>query len=181
MLIIRKPLGLGLVIGLLAMAFAALPAIASAAPQLTDPKGSVAVGTTITGTSTNAVTKLGTEELVCKHVEVHGKVKANTGSLVEVEMDGANDKAKECTFGGSSTEVKPTLTSITLTPTEKTAVFDFEVLTAKGFVTATSSSTVTYTSGASSVHVEGPVTGGVSGTFSGDFALSDANGVVKVD
>lgn len=178
---IRRSFGVGLVIGVLAVAFAALPALASAAPQLTDPKGSVAVGTTITATSTNATTVTETGSLVCKHVEIHGIVKANTGTLVEVEMDGTSDKAKECTFGGEPTEVRPTLTSITLSSTVKQAVFDFEVLTKQGFVSESSTSTVSYTSGASNVHVAGPVTGAIPGTFSGDFTLSDAKGAVTVD
>jgi hypothetical protein len=55
---LKRPLGLGLLIGLVAMAFTALPTMASAAPQLTDAKGSVAVGTTVTATSTNATTVL---------------------------------------------------------------------------------------------------------------------------
>jgi hypothetical protein len=178
---IKRSFGAGLVVGVLAVAFAALPAFASAAPQLTDAKGSVTVGTTVTGTSTNATTVTASGNLVCKHVEVHGIVKANTGTLVEVEMDGSSDRAKECTFAGNPTEVKPTLTSITLSSSVKRAVFDFEVLTGSGFVPESSTSTITYTSGASTIHVAGPVTGAISGTFSGDFTLSDANGAVKVD
>ena len=70
---------------------------------------------------------------------------------------------------------------ITLSSKVNQAVFDFEVLTASGFVKESSTSTVSYTSGASSIHVEGPVTGVLPGTFHGDFALSDKNGAVKVD
>lgn len=179
---LKKPLGLALVLGLLAMAFAALPAMASAAsPELTDPFGPVEVGETISATSENAVTEVGTTKLVCKHVEVHGIVTANGGGTVTVAMDGASDTATGCTFGESPTEVKPTLTSISLTAAKKTASFDFEVLTEKGFVSETSTSTVSYIAPTNKVHVEGPVEGALSGTFSGDFTISDSQGPITID
>lgn len=177
---VTKPLGLGLIVGLLAMAFAAVPAVASAAPQLTEPSGAaVPENATITGTSTNAVTVLtGAGTLKCGKVVVHGIVTKNTGTLVEVAMDGEADTAEGCTLEGSPVSVKPTLTSIKLTPTEKLAVFDFTA----GTAAETSTSTITYTSGASSIHVEGPVSGTLPGSFSGDFALTNASGkAIKVD
>jgi hypothetical protein len=179
---LKKPLGLGLIIGLLAMAFAALPALASAAsPELTDPFGPVAVGETISATSEKAVTEVEGTKLVCKHVEVHGIVTANGDGVVTVAMGGTGDSATDCTFGEEGTKVRPTLTSISLTAAKKTASFDFEVLTEAGFVTETSTSTVSYAAPASVVHVAGPVEGPLPGTFSGDFSISDAFGAVTVD
>jgi hypothetical protein len=176
---ISKRAGLGLILGLLALAFTALPAIASAAPELTEPNATtVPVGATITGTSTNAVTTFNNGVVLkCKKVVVHGIVTVNSGTLVEVSDDSA-DVAEGCEAGGAAVTVKPTLTLIKLTPTVKTALFDFTGLG----LTETSDATVTYTSGASTIHVAGAVTGTEKGTFSGDFALTNAKGgAIKVD
>jgi hypothetical protein len=172
---------LGLVIGLLAMAFAAFPALAGAA-QLTDAGGSVAEGETVTATSTNAVTIFDNENtLECADVEVHGIVTKNAAGVVEVSMDGeGGDTATGCKLNKVTTVVVlPTLTSITLTPTANTAAFDFSAPELK--LSESSNSTVTYTGPATKVHVEGPVVGSVKGTFSGDFTVSDAEGAVIVD
>jgi len=176
-----KRVGLGLIVGLLAMAFAALPAIASAAPQLTEPNGTtVPVGATITGTSTDAVTVFTgppSRTLRCKKVVVHGIVTVNSGTVVEVSDDSA-DVAEECELDGSPIAVSPTLTLIKLTSSVKTASFDFTA----GPFSESSDATVTYTSGASTVHVEGAVTGSAAGTFSGNFALTNSKGgAIKVD
>jgi hypothetical protein len=179
---ISKRTGLGLIVGLLALAFAALPAIANAAPELTEPTGTtVPVGATITGTSTNAVTKLDAppkqQNLTCKKVVVHGIVKANSGTVVEIVDDSA-DTAEGCEIEGAAITVKPTLTSINLTSAAKTAAFDFTA----GTLSETSNATVTYVSGASTIHVAGPVTGGRTGSFSGDFTLTNSKGgLIKVD
>jgi hypothetical protein len=177
----KKSLGLGLVIGLLALAFAAVPAQAGAA-QLTDAGGSVAVGETVTATSTNSVTVFDNgNRLECADVEVHGIVTANSGGTVAVAMDEeGEDTASGCELNEAlPVKVRPTLTSITLTPTAKTAAFDF---TAPELgLSENSSSTVTYTAPATEVHVEGPVEGSAEGTFSGDFTVSDGVGAVTVD
>ena len=173
---------LGLVIGLVAMAFAAFPALAGAA-QLTDAGGSVPVGETVTATSTNAVTKLESgATLACEHVEVHGIVTANSAGTVTVSMDEeGGDSATGCKVNEElSVVVQPTLTSITLTPTSKTAAFDFSV--PELGLSEKSTSTVTYTAPATKVHVEGPVEGSAKGTFSGDFTVSDAEfGAITID
>lgn len=170
---IRRPLSLGLVIGLLAMAFAALPALASAA-ELTNSEGaSVEPGATVSGTSTNAITETQFGPLVCEHVEVHGIVEVNSGGEVEVVMDEeGGDSATGCTFMGKSATVEPTLNSINLSGSSGTANFQFVV---NGFPESSISS-VTWSGSATSIHVEGPVEGVIPGEFSGDFALSDANG-----
>lgn len=177
----RKSLGLGLVVGLLAMAFAALPAFAGAA-QLTDPAGSVEVGETVNATSTNAVTKFeGGNTLKCADVEIHGIVTKNSGGTVSVTMDEeGEDTATGCTLNGAMpVVVRPTLKTIALTSTTKTAAFEFSAPELK--LAEKSTSTVTYTAPATKVHVEGPVEGSAEGTFSGDFTISDGNGAVTVD
>jgi hypothetical protein len=175
---VKKPLGLGLLIGLMAMAFGVLPAMASAAPQLTNPNGtSVAVGTTLTATSTNATTKfpgLGVT-LTCEKVAVHGIVTKNNGTEVEVSMDETGtDTATGCKINGkTSVEVKPTLTSIKLTAETKTASFDFSVPALS--LAESSDATVTYSSPpcAKTIKVAGSVTGGASGEFAAEFTIEN--------
>lgn len=177
----KKQLGLGLVIGLLAMAFAALPAMANAAPELTTSKeAAVSVGTTVTATSTNAVTvleKVGT--LTCTSVTINGIVEENTGTKVKIGMDKETDSATGCLLSGVlPVEVKPTVESIILTSTSKTANFSFKSPTLGATETA-SNAAVTYTGPkATKIHVAGPVVGTATGSFSGDFTLA---GGITVD
>lgn len=176
-----RSLGLGLALGLLALAFAAFPALAGAA-QLTDAEGSVAVGETVTATSTNSITTFDNgNRLECADVEVHGIVTANSGGSVAVAMDEeGEDTASGCKLNGALTVViRPTLTSIALTPTAKTAAFDFSA--PELGLSESSSSTVTYTAPATKVHLEGRVEGSAEGSFSGDFTISDLVGPVTVD
>jgi hypothetical protein len=156
-----------------------LPAMASAAPELTNPNGTtVAVGTTLTATSTNATTLipgLGIT-LTCEKVAVHGIVTKNNGTEVEVGMDETGtDTATGCKANGGAVEIKPTLTTIKLTGTTKTAFFDFN---APGLGLALDSdATVSYAGPcAKSIHVAGAVTGSASGTFSGDFTIENSKG-----
>lgn len=176
---VKKPLGLGLLIGLMAMAFGVLPAMASAAPELTNPNGTtVAVGTTLTATSTNATTVIPVPKttLTCEKVAVHGIVTKNNGTEVEVSMDEVGaDTATGCKVSGIPVEIKPTLTTINLTATTKTAAFDFSA-PALG-LTESSDAAVTYTGPcAKNIHVAGPVTGTAAGTFSGDFTIENSKG-----
>lgn len=170
---IKRPLSLGLVIGLLTMAFAALPALASAA-ELTDSAGvPVEPGATVSGTSTNAITETQFGPLECEHVEVHGIVEVNSGGKVEVAMDEeGGDSASGCTFMGGPAVVEPTLNSINLSGNSGTASFQFVV---NGFPESSISSVI-WSGSATSIHVEGPVGGTIPGEFSGDFALFDASG-----
>jgi hypothetical protein len=173
----KKPLGLGLLIGLIAMAFGALPAMASAAPQLTNSNGTtVAVGTTLTATSTDATTtfpSLGIT-LTCEKVTVNGIVQKNNGTEVEVSMDEAGvDSATGCKANGTPVEIKPTLTTIKLTASTKTALFDFSAPSLG--LSESSDATVSYTGPcAKSIHVAGSVTGTASGSFTGDFTIENA-------
>lgn len=177
---VKKPLGLGLLIGLMAMAFGVLPAMASAAPELTNPNGTtVTVGTTLTATSTNATTVIPALEttLTCEKVAVHGIVTKNNGTEVEVSMDESGaDSATGCKRNGSTpVEVKPTLTTIKLTASTMTASFDFSVPLLG--LAESSDAAVTYTGPcAKSIHVAGSVVGSAAGTFSGDFTIENSKG-----
>jgi hypothetical protein len=174
---IKKPLGLSLLVGLMAMAFVALPAMANAAPELTNTNGTtVAVGTTLTATSTNAVTTLeGGTTLTCGKVAVHGIVEKNTGTEVEVKMESTSvDTATGCLANGVvPVGISVTLTTIKLTAAVKTASFDFSA-PALG-LTEMSDATITYTGPkATTIHVSGVVTGTKVGTFTGDFTIENA-------
>jgi hypothetical protein len=173
----KKSLGLGLLIGLLAMAFAALPAMASAAtlteegePVQAGPEG---VGATVTATSTNAVTvlegPLGPVTIKCEKVAVHGIVTVNSGGVVKISMEKEKvDTATGCTANGVSTTITPTLEEINLSGSSGTAKFTFT----GGGLNEASTSTVSWVGpNATSAHVAGPVTGTLSGTFSGDFTF----------
>jgi hypothetical protein len=176
---LKKPLGLGLIVGLVAMAFAALPAFAGAA-ELTDASGNpLPPGTTITGTSTNAITETGLGTLKCEHVVVNAVLEVNSGGNVKAGMDGANDTATNCEIPAlGEVTVEPTLLSISASGSSGTAAFEFLVA---GSLEEESTSTVTWVSGGTSLHVEGPVTGSLEGHFSGDFALTANGSPVTVD
>jgi hypothetical protein len=176
---LRKPLGLGLIVGLMAMAFAALPAFAGAA-ELTDPSGNpLPTETTITGTSTNAITKVGSENLECEKVVVNAILKVNSGGKVEAVMDGEDDSATNCELPSlGEVSVKPTLLSIAASGSSGVAQFEFLVA---GSLKEASTSTVSWVSGGTSLHVEGPVTGPLPGEFSGDFELTANGSPVTVD
>lgn len=170
----KKSLGLGLVVGLLAMAFAALPALAGAA-QLTDESGSaVETPATISAASENAETILTPGGLlVCKRVDVHGILTTNSGGSVVVTMDEAGvDTATDCTLEGKEVTVEPTLEGINLSGSAGTASFSFKL----GAATEFSTSAVEWSPPASSAHVSGAVTGSVPGSFSGDFTFTDEGG-----
>lgn len=175
---LKRPPGLSLVIGFIAMAFVALPAMASAAPQLTSPPGTtVPIGTTLTATSTNAKTVLGSTILTCEKVAIHGIIKKNSGTEVEVEMESTKvDTATGCKVNGVfPVTIEPTLSGIKLTGSSKTAEFEF---VAPGLeLVESSKATVTYTGPcAKTIHVAGPVTGSASGTFTGDFTIENTKG-----
>jgi hypothetical protein len=76
---IRKPIGLGLIVGILALAFAALPALASATTMDEAGGGVTPVGTAITAKSAN-LTFDGAVNLECKLNTLSGKLTANAPS-----------------------------------------------------------------------------------------------------
>jgi hypothetical protein len=89
---IRNLKALAMVLGLVA-AFAAVPALASASPVLQNSSGgTVAVGTGISGTSSNLTfTGVGPAgNLECSTSKLGGKVVTNSGSLIEGEIESAS-------------------------------------------------------------------------------------------
>jgi hypothetical protein len=89
---------IGAVVALALVAFAAVPALASATPVLKDSKGTVAVGSLIAGTNignTVMTTSLGNIE--CQSSVVTGKVVKNNGTEIEGNIETA-------TFTGTGSE-----------------------------------------------------------------------------
>jgi hypothetical protein len=75
---IKKPFGLGLIVGILALAFAALPAIASATTMDESGGAVTSVGTVITASSSNLTFDGSTGlNLECKKNTLSGKLTAN--------------------------------------------------------------------------------------------------------
>lgn len=82
---------IGAVVALALVAFAAVPALASATPVLKDSAGTVAVGTAIAGTNignTKMTTSLGTIE--CQTSVVTGTVAKNNGTEIEGNVETAS-------------------------------------------------------------------------------------------
>ncbi|MBS1878871.1 MAG: hypothetical protein JST31_05115 [Actinobacteria bacterium] len=87
---LRKPIGLGLFVALMAMAFAALPAMASAANvtlhENTAGGAALAVGAPIKGFSTNLKFKTTEITLECGESEVKGTVATNSAEPADVSL-----------------------------------------------------------------------------------------------
>jgi hypothetical protein len=94
---VKKPIGVGLVIGLLALAFTALPAMAQAAPTLKDSKGTLPIGSTVLATSSNLVTVTPTGTLTCEEVTLDGIVTSNPAAALEGEGE-----ANGCLVNGAA-------------------------------------------------------------------------------
>lgn len=181
---LKKMMLLALSIGAL-IAFA-VPAAASAA-RLTDANGLVPVETTITATSTNAITHLAIGvTLECEHVEIHGIVTVNALGIVEVSMDEeGSDSATGCVVNAGGTK----------TPT--TVAATFESLNAEGtgpgtasfsFVTpecteaTTGASNEVTWNGTDVISITAAVNGTCGpGTLTGTFTVTDSNGPVTVE
>jgi hypothetical protein len=102
---IRKPFGLMLVVGVLAMAFASLPALASAAPSLKAGGVNLAKGSKIIGTSSDLKTETESGPLTCSSVTLNGEVTENPGAKV----GNGTGSASGCLVGGAAAA---TVTSI---------------------------------------------------------------------
>jgi hypothetical protein len=166
---------LAMVVG--AFAAFAIPAAASAAPELTAPAGSTVLpGTIIEGTSTNATTTetlLGT--LTCKHVAVTGEITENTGSSVAAVSGGVGSTSGCEVAGGPLSIGSPEMTSLVSTETGKGTV-GLKFIAA-GICEFTGTVPFTYVSGTSTISLHGTISGPCgSGVFEGDFALSIAGG-----
>lgn len=95
------------------VAFAAVPAVASAAPHLTTNTGTAAgVGDTITATNTSSIlftSNLGT--VTCTSSNLHGTVATNTGKNIEGTISSAS-----FTGGGTGGACTSWLGNVTVTP-----------------------------------------------------------------
>ena len=166
----------------------AVPTFANAA-SVTQPGGEeTSTGTVLTGVSHNTVTETALGELSCEVVSIKALLTHNSGGLVTAEQSGAGSTSG-CLLEGEFpvTITNPTLKSLTAeggaTGTRK-IVLSFEA-DLPGSITCHFEGTVSfsYVTGASSFHMGGTLNGGVCGsaTISGDYALSDAAGAVKLD
>jgi hypothetical protein len=181
---------------LLAMAIGALvafavPAMASADVRLTDALGTVEVPSDITGTSGNAQTVTANGTLVCEEVHVTATVTTNTEATVFASGKSATANKCKVLQTGTPVVITPTLENIHITTGgTKTASFKFVAhIGGVGGPKCEYGGTVpvSYTSGSSSLHAEGTLTGSsgvapcnLTAAFSGDFALSNENGAVEL-
>jgi len=180
---VKKPIGVGLVIGLLALAFTALPAMAQAAPTLRDSKGIVAVGETVLATSSNLVTVTSKGNLTCSNVTLTGKVTSNPPAKLSGTGTGTGCKAAGV--------LPVTITSIEFSDefleggTDEGHVKFVYDITEAGltgcFLEGPISST--WSNGSSAVPISGSLTGGggsaecpKSGTISGTLNLETKDG-----
>lgn len=165
---------------LLAMAIGALVALAApsmaGAAQLTNGgEELLPTGTTISATSTNTVTKTTLGEIKCQHVEIHGIVAENGGS-VSVSMDGANDTATNCEIVGlGKVAIDPTFEGLAASGSGPgTAAFTFNVT---GLCTSTSGASEVTWNGTDVIHIKAAVGGSCgTGTLNGDFTVTDDEG-----
>jgi hypothetical protein len=82
------------------LAFAVMPSVASASPELTDSAGkTVAVGTGLTGKNVGNTTFTGGFNVVCSSAHLEGEVTENSGSSVKGEVP-----AGKAVFTGTGTE-----------------------------------------------------------------------------
>ena len=176
-----------MLLGMAVVAFAALalPAVASAAPALTEPAGTlVPKGATIVGTSTNSTTVTSAGTLTCAKVTVTGEVTENTGSSVKGVAKGEG-KTEGCKLGSSSlTITDPTLLAISSNTPGKGVVSLTFIADLFGIPCHFVGNNLpfTYTSGSDSMSIAGTLTGTSgfpcpsSGSFSGTYTLETSNG-----
>jgi len=194
---IRKPIGLGLIVGILALAFAALPAIASATTLDNAAGTKLAVGAAVTAESSNLVFTGSTGvKLECKKNTLGGKVTANAPTPVVTVTSAtflnAAGGAACLTNAGLTVEVKPDPNppdwTLTFEPENKfvletniafTAKFSngLECTFSREKVTGTyttNESPTTLTVGAGQVFTKAatsPEACGATGTLTGSFSL----------
>ena len=184
----RKLTMLGMAIA--ALAALAIPAMASAAPVVTDPEG-VILGTpaNLKGVSNNAVTTntpLGTLE--CGTVEITAKLTENTGSKVKAEGTGGTTAVCETSEEEALTVTNPTLVSLTSTTAGSGSVSMSYTADVGSFECPYSANngTFTYANDTDIIHVHAilttpfvpcrPVSGSI--TFEGTFTITTSNGAI---
>lgn len=98
---IKKPIWLGLIVGLLGL-LTALPAMAQAAPSLKSGGMNLAIGAKVVATSTNTITETNLGTLECALVTIEGEVTVNPGATLEH----GSGSATTCSVSGFKVEVK---------------------------------------------------------------------------
>ncbi|HEX7278358.1 MAG TPA: hypothetical protein VF255_01935 [Solirubrobacterales bacterium] len=178
----------GLILGLVALALTAVPAVASANTLTNELGAHVPPETTVEGTSTNATTVTSVGSLFCKHVKINGIVtdSGESSGTVHIAMDGAKDTAIEChrttpTTTEANVSVTPTFETLHLeTGGTNTATFSYLVhFPGLGGLTCQFGGTVAASvTGTGGLQASGAI-GGTSpepcpkgGNFSGTFSLS---------
>ncbi len=171
----------------------AIPALANAAPSVTSSKGVLAKASTetknastITGTSTNVVTKSSLGELKCEKVTVTAWLTKNTGTEVHATTDsGSQNKAVGCTAGGTPVEITdPTIVTLqaNLAGSGTQTVSLTFTLPAVG-CTFTGTVSFTYVPSSAVIHIAGSLTSTACGaaTIAGDFTLEIGSTPVILD
>ncbi len=154
---------LSLLMAAVAVLAFAVPAFANAAPAVTSAKnvlaksGSGTTGSTLVATSSNVQTESSLGLLKCEKVVVTAWLTENTGSKVLASHDATGNSTTNCTAGSAKVSITdPTVTTLTATSTSKTVSLDF-TLPELG-CTFTGIVPFNYTSGGSSIHIEGSLT-----------------------
>lgn len=94
----KKSLGISLLVGLMALAFAALPALASAAPHFEKEGSGVEYSGTGVGVSSNIETETSVGTLTCKKVTLTGTVKG-------AKIEKGSGTAETCSASGLEVKV----------------------------------------------------------------------------
>lgn len=172
----RRKLSLSVIAAsaLCALAFGALPAVASADPSLLTSKGKlVPVGTQVNFSSTDPTwVWAGFGTLDCTLWELHGLVEVNNGTEVKMGPSEEADVATGCTLDGFPLIVTPQFESLELDSASKTVNFVYSA--GGGTITENTvppGASVIYTGPTSTVLIEGELEGSITGTFSGHFTL----------
>jgi hypothetical protein len=187
----------GLILGLVALALAAVPAVASAHTLTNPDESDVATNTHVFAGSENAVTITTVGELDCEYVEISGNVITNSGGVVTIGDSGTGDhKATNCVrrtpLGEEEVEVTPTFKHLHVDTDPNTtdyAEFTYVLhLPAAGLTCNFAGKVdVSVVGEGTFLQIEGGI-GGTSpepcpkgGNFSGTFELFNNNGMLTVD
>jgi len=169
---------------LLAMAVAAIAAFAIPAAASAATVTGAEVNSVIHGVSTNATTATELGTLECEEVTINGELTEN-GPTITADGVGVGS-TRGCKIAGSElTVTNPTLVHLSSTgPTSGTASLSFVGDLFGGLIKCTYTGTVavTYSSGGSSIHLNGPLSSGCgAATFNADFAITVEGSPVEID
>lgn len=174
-----------LLLAAIAVVAFAVPAFASAAPEVTVGGARAPLGTEINGTSNNTITKTSIGNLTCATVEISGEITANTGSTVAGVASGPASTAT-CFYKGTTpiTIDDPTLLSLhSGTAGSGTVGLTFEA-TLPSLTCHYSGTAVpfTYSSGGNSLNLKGALKASPAGcgtaTIEGTYTVTSPSGAV---